>query len=85
MTDDADNSCTAGASKSPVGDRDMLTLKHSPDGELLWTARRAGPSHNWNETNDGMLCRYVTIKYDSAGNEQWVAYHQEESGIYDRA
>lgn len=98
------NVYTAGASINLVAEeRDMLTLKYSPDGELLWTARHAGPSHDWDEATDialddsgnvyvtgwesciDLLCRYVTIKYDSAGNEQWAATYQEKPDPFDRA
>ena len=75
-------------SSSPGGD-DYVTIKYSPNGEELWTARYDG-TNGWTDGANAMALDesgnvyvtgfssgigydYATVKYDTDGNQVWVA------------
>jgi len=77
---------------------DYATIKYNSEGELQWVARYDGPSNGDDCANGlvldqdgnvfvtglswGMLYDYATIKYNSSGEQQWVArYNGPCSGI----
>lgn len=77
------------------------TLKYSPEGRLVWTARYEEPGGNGQATamaldREGNIyvtgssgiypnLDYVTIKYDTDGQEIWVARYDGPGHGYDEA
>ena len=92
--DDLGNVYVTGCSEDSMGVDDFLTIKYSPVGDILWTARYDGPEGEWDHAvdiavddsgnvyvtgdSDGWRSHndYATIKYDSEGNEKWVARYE---------
>ena len=77
------------ASTSSILDEDFATVKYDANGNQLWVARYDGPTHRGDGGTalavDNMGCVYVTgfsdsfpghyatVKYDTNGNQLWVA------------
>ncbi|MCI0550633.1 MAG: SBBP repeat-containing protein, partial [Anaerolineae bacterium] len=86
--DEWENVCIAGVSISPNGDFDYVTIKYDKLGTALWMARYEGPEHSRDWPTDLAIDHsgniYVTgtsatIKYNSSGEQQWVA---EQGGTF---
>ncbi len=103
VIDSNDNILTSGVGDNANGNSDIVTLKYSPDGQLLWDNYYDGPlggrdeSYGWpaiglDAADNPYVCGYsqaidgvyeaVTIKYDSAGNEQWVQRYRGPNATY---
>jgi uncharacterized delta-60 repeat protein len=90
-TDNAGNVYVTGYSQGALVFTDYMTVKYSPDGVQLWSARYNGPAGLYDEARAivvddsgnvyvtgfswGLLSQadYVTIKYNSSGVQQWAA------------
>jgi uncharacterized delta-60 repeat protein len=103
--DNDGNVIITGSSRSSQneGSEDIATLKYSPEGDLLWTARYNGPDDktdapvkiktdaagniyiagNSISTNAGK--DVITIKYNAAGQEQWVYRYNNSQNTDDNA
>jgi len=97
VIDSNDNIITSGTAFNANGNRDIVTFKYDPDGNVIWTAPYDGPlgghdeCYGWpplaldaadnvyvcgsSQALDGVY-DLVTIKYDSAGTEQWAARYR---------
>jgi hypothetical protein len=85
--DDSDNIYVTGWSQGPAEKANTLTLKYSPDGDLLWERRFPDDGQISNSgydivvDNDGFIYvasrafgfRDFLNKYDSEGNHLWTA------------
>ena len=102
--DEAGNVCVTGFSAGEDGtDWDYVTIKYSPAGRKLWTARYDGPGNGEGYPLDvavdtvgnvyvtgylagaGTQSDWVTIKYDTDGNELWVTPHNGPANGFDAA
>jgi len=89
IVDKKENIYITGVSYGATTDADFLSIKYNLSGDTLWTARYNSPSNDldvgyfivaddsgnvivsgYTNENAG---DYITIKYDSNGNELWVA------------
>ncbi len=100
--DSSGNVCVTGTSLGSGAFDDYTTIKYNSAGQEQWVARYPGPiawaiavdgSGNVYVTGESVESGgrrtnidYATIKYNSAGQEQWVArYNGSRNGGYDRA
>lgn len=82
-------------------DYDFCTIKYDRNGNEIWVATYDGPSSRWDAANgiaidnydniyitgesDGIGRDYCTVKYDSDGNELWVARYDGDYHSWDKA
>lgn len=92
------NVYVTGHSYDPSSHYDYVTIKYNPDGKELWVARYNGPvdradiatalklddSENVYVTgwSNGAGHDYAIIKYNSFGEQQWVARYNSGPGEY---
>jgi hypothetical protein len=95
IVDDTGNVFVTGSSVDVKTHYDYATIKYSPTGQTLWTARFSGLG--WNDwptaiTLDDLGDVYVTgmmeywystVKYGSDGEQRWSIVWQEPEGRYD--
>ena len=98
--DGVGNIYVTGYSLGSVGD-DYATIKYNSTGQQQWVRRYDGPSHSDDEAiaiaidgagfiyvtgfSGGNGDDYATIKYNSAGQQQWVARYDGPVGYSDQA
>jgi uncharacterized delta-60 repeat protein len=86
---------------SGYGNSDYATIKYNSSGEQQWVARYDGPGHNLDAAyaiavdssgnvyvtgfSSGIDLDYATIKYNSAGQQQWVARYNGPANRFDEA
>lgn len=87
--DASGNSYVTGASPGSGTGLDYVTIKYDPNGNQLWARRYNGPLSSTDSPLDMKIDRdgnvyvtgksmgtgwdYVTIKYDTSGNQLWIA------------
>jgi hypothetical protein len=88
--DESGNVCVTGYTYDG-SNADFGTVKYDTDGNELWSATYSSPGDNWDVASEAVIAPdgsvYVTgysirtnsdittIKYDTLGNEEWVAFY----------
>lgn len=101
ILDSSGNVYVIGSSHGIGTNDDYITIKYDPDGNNIWVARYDGPgidnpydiaidqSGNAYVTGrsrcNGSWYDYTTIKYDSLGNQMWVARYNGPGNYNDAA
>jgi uncharacterized delta-60 repeat protein len=100
---DSGNIYVTGISQGSGTFDDYATIKHGPDGQVLWTQRYNGPAGEFDNalalavgddgsvyvtgfsTGVGTFNDFATVKYSSAGMQQWVARYDGPVSDFDNA
>lgn len=78
--DSADNILTSGTGVNSNGNADIMTVKYSPNGQLLWARHYDGPLGGTDESYG-----WPSIGIDASDNVYVIGYAQAADGVYEFA
>lgn len=78
LFDSADNIITSGTAVNPSGNTDIVTIKYSPSGQLLWAEFYDGPL-----SGDDEAYGWPSVGVDASDHVYASGYSQAADGVYE--